>query len=122
MSWSREEANAEDWYDRHPEYEPELQLCENCHRPTKQEELAYLDFWACPACAEETRLVDEADRTCPVLYSQIMAASGIKAIRELVKSHADAQCATCEVTRKNVGVEGEHSDPPPLVRSGAEAA
>ena len=61
MSWSREEANAEDWYDRHPEYEPELQLCENCHRPTKQEELIWTSGRApraltrCPLRAPERR-------------------------------------------------------------------
>src|SRR5215472_3482393 len=31
----------------------------------KPEELTDLGFMACPACAEEGRLIDEADQTCP---------------------------------------------------------
>jgi hypothetical protein len=38
MSWSKEDANYEEWYERHPEYEPELPLCDNCRRPTEPEE------------------------------------------------------------------------------------
>src|SRR5215831_7280165 len=103
MSWSKEDANYEEWYERHPEFEPELPLCDNCQRPTEPEELTDLGFMACPACAEETRLIDEADQTCPVLYTQVMAATGVNVIRDLVKNHAALECPECKPTRMGAG-------------------
>lgn len=124
MSWSREEANEAAWYDRHPEYQPELPVCANCRRPTPPEELTYLEEWnymACPACAEEARLTEGAEWTCPVLFGQVIAAGGVKEIKELLEGHEGSQCAMCGSDRR-AEMDREPSSHPGSARRDREVA
>ena len=81
---------------------PELEQCQSCGRGC--EELIYLDGWdfrACPICARECQLTEQAERLCPVLYDQVIAANGVREIEAAFKAHSASTCAGCEPNRKS---------------------
>lgn len=126
MSWTKEDANTEEWYARYPELESALnaQLAEyeNCRRRNPTEQLRYLAGWdhvACPSCAEEARLTEQAGQTCPVLFAQVIAATSLKAIQDLFRVHSDTQCPDCRQSMK--GKQGNPTIAGPLC-GGGEAA
>ena len=75
--------------------------CQNCGRPS--EELVHLEEWnfmACPDCARECRLTEEAEKQCPALLSQVILAKGLREIEALVKAHPSSGCKLCGSSRK----------------------
>jgi len=63
--------------------------CVNCsHRPA--EKLIWLyewGYWACEKCAEEADLIAKAERTCPVLYQQVLNATSVREVQKLFREH-----------------------------------
>jgi len=102
MRFHEEEYNAADkqaFYDTVPT--PVSEQCQNCGRAC--EELIYLEGWkfrACPACARECQLTDEAERLCPALYDEVIRANGVREIEAAFKAHAASGCNECESGRK----------------------
>ena len=102
MKFHEEEHNAADkqaFYETVPT--PLLEECQNCGRPS--EELVYLEDWkfrACPPCAHECQLIDEAERLCPALYDQVTRANGVREIEAVFKAHTDSGCSQCGPQRK----------------------
>ena len=107
--------------DKRDFYEPlptASEKCQNCGTPC--EELVYLKGWdykACPICARECQLIDEAERLCPELYGQIVQATGVREIEAVFQTHANSDCPHCRKTAqpmetasepaKSLGCEGE---------------
>ena len=89
MKWHDDDYTAEDKRDFYEAASTSpLEECQNCGRPC--EELVYLESWkfrACPACAREAQLTDEAERSCPRLYEQIIQANGVREIEAVFKAH-----------------------------------
>src|SRR5215831_9414508 len=101
MKFYEEEYNAADkqgFYGTVPA--PVLEQCQNCGRAC--EELTYLEDWrfrACPACARECQLTDEAERLCPALYDEVIRANGVREIETVFKAHSTSGCSQCESGR-----------------------
>ena len=104
MKFHEEEYNAADkqgFYETVPI--PVLQECQNCGRAC--EELTYLEDWkfhACPACAHECQMTDEAERLCPALYDEVIRANGLREIDAVFKAHRNSGCTECGSERKPV--------------------
>lgn len=92
---------ADKWAFYEPIVAPNLEECQNCGRLA--EELVYLEGWdfrACPTCARECQLTDEAERLCPVLYGQLIRANGIREIETAFKAHPQSNCQHCRTRGK----------------------
>jgi hypothetical protein len=111
MKFYEEEYNAADkqaFYETVPTRV--LEECQNCGRLC--EELVYLEGWdfrACPTCARECQLTDEAERLCPSLYEQVIRANGVREIEAVFKAHPGSQCPSCGVDRKQPQADQTHS-------------
>lgn len=112
MKFYEEEYTAADKRDFYEPTPTPAEKCQNCGKPC--EELVYLKDWdynACPICARECELIDEAERLCPELYSQIIRANGVREIEAVFQTHGTSNCPHCRAALKTIQAAKTASQP-----------